>query len=228
MVKPKICVAITASSNKKTLDTIRQLQSHSPYLLEFRLDYMNEKPDLKTIRESTNTKLIATYRRTDQGGVLECPEPERIKLLLEACDTGFNYLDLAITTPNLSKVIDEVHTRGAEVIVSYHDFEGTPSNENLQSILGEIMEKKADICKIIGTATSPRDNLTYLNIVHENPETRLVSFAMGKDGLMSRIFSPLHGAEYTYASAETGMESAPGQLTIVELIQIYRYMGAMC
>jgi len=227
MVKPKICVAVTASSNKEILDTIKQVQPHAPDLIELRLDYLAETPDLKTIRESTSIPLIATYRRTDQGGVNECKEDDRIKLLLEACIEGINYLDLAITTPNLPEIIDQAHEANTEVIVSYHDFEATPPLEKLQVILWEILEKGADICKIIGSAQSPRDNLTYLNLIHENPDTRLVSFAMGKNGMMSRIFSPLHGAEYTYASSETGKESAPGQFTVVELNQMYHYMGVI-
>ena len=225
MVKPRICVAITASSNKGTVETIERVKPHKPDLIELRLDYLNEIPNLQTIRDSTSTPLIATNRRTDQGGVKECKEEDRVEILLEACEKGFNYLDLAFTTPNLPEVIDQVHSAGAEVIVSYHNFEETPPKERLQVILWELLEWGADICKIIGTAQTPRDNITYLNLIHENPETRLVSFAMGKNGLMSRIFSPLHGAEYTYASSETGKESAPGQLTLIELNQMYHYLG---
>ena len=225
MVKPRICVAITASSNKETMETIERGQPHKPDIIELRLDYLNEIPDLRAIRDSTGIPLIATYRRTDQGGVRESNEEERIKILLEACEKGFNYVDLAITTPNLVKHIDQIHDVNAEVIVSYHDFKETPPKEKLQVLLWDIIERGADICKIIGTAQSPRHNITYLDLLHDNPDTRLVSFAMGKMGLMSRIFSPLHGAEYTYASSETGKESAPGQLTLIELNQMYHYLG---
>jgi len=48
---------------------------------------------------------------------------------------------------------------------------------------------------------------------------------MGEAGVISRILSPLFGGEFTYASTKTGSESAPGQLTIAELREIYRVLG---
>jgi 3-dehydroquinate dehydratase len=42
---------------------------------------------------------------------------------------------------------------------------------------------------------------------------------------MSRIFSPVFGGEFTYASSAVGAESAPGQLTIRDMREIYRIMG---
>jgi len=84
----------------------------------------------------------------------------------------------------------------------------------------------ADICKIVGKATCQKDNLTYLNLIQENPSVSLVSLGRGRTGLLSRVGSPLVGAAYTYASSEAGRESAPGQLTVPELRQIYGIMGA--
>ena len=89
----------------------------------------------------------------------------------------------------------------------------------------EMLGAGADICKLVGTAINLEDNLTYLNLIQENPTVSLVSFGMGKTGLLSRVFSPLFGAAYTYASSEAGRESAPGQLTVPELRQIYGIMG---
>ncbi|MEM2960941.1 MAG: type I 3-dehydroquinate dehydratase, partial [Candidatus Bathyarchaeia archaeon] len=57
-------------------------------------------------------------------------------------------------------------------------------------------------------------------------KTNLVCFAMGENGLLSRILSPLFGASFTYASLERGLETAPGQITISELREIYRRLGA--
>lgn len=227
MVKPKICVTITASSNLEIFETIQKVLNYSPDLIELRLDYMHEEPDLKSIRESTSKPIIATFRRIDQGGVKKCTEVNRVQHLLDACEAGVNYLDLEFNTPNITDIIEKVHKLGIEVIVSYHNFKITPKKEKLQGIIEDIIEKGADICKIIGTAIYPRDNITYFKLIDENPKIRLVSFAMGKTGMMSRIFSPIHGAEYTYASAYKGKESASGQLTIFELNQIYRYIGVI-
>jgi 3-dehydroquinate dehydratase/shikimate dehydrogenase len=44
-------------------------------------------------------------------------------------------------------------------------------------------------------------------------------------GLLSRVLSPLAGGYFTYASIETGKESAPGQITVKELIKTYQIIG---
>jgi 3-dehydroquinate dehydratase type I len=48
---------------------------------------------------------------------------------------------------------------------------------------------------------------------------------MGQAGKISRILSPLFGGIFTYASVSKGRESAPGQLTITELREIYALLG---
>jgi len=48
---------------------------------------------------------------------------------------------------------------------------------------------------------------------------------MGEAGVMSRIFSPIFGGAFTYASSDAGEESAPGQISLDGLREIYRILG---
>jgi 3-dehydroquinate dehydratase-1 len=93
------------------------------------------------------------------------------------------------------------------------------------AVLKELVEKQlaagADIGKVVTTARQFEDNLSTLQLIQEFPEERIVSFAMGPLGAVSRILCPLAGGEFIYASIETGGESAPGQLTAEELRKIY-------
>ncbi|MCK4579972.1 MAG: type I 3-dehydroquinate dehydratase, partial [Dehalococcoidia bacterium] len=57
------------------------------------------------------------------------------------------------------------------------------------------------------------------------PSARVVSFAMGPVGLVSRVLCPLVGGYFTYASLEAGRESAPGQITARELRRVYQMLG---
>ena len=146
--------------------------------------------------------------------------------IIRACEAGFNYADIELELPQVDQIAQRVRKHGAKAIISHHDFQGTPPWERLDEVKNEMLKAGADICKIVGTATSQVDNLAYLNLINENPSVPLVSFGMGQKGLLSRVFSPIFGAEYTYASSEAGRESAPGQLTVPELRQIYAIMGA--
>jgi 3-dehydroquinate dehydratase I len=65
------------------------------------------------------------------------------------------------------------------------------------------------------------DNLTLLKLIKQFPDTDIVAFAMGEAGKISRILSPLAGGYFTYACLNAGKESADGQMTVRELLEIY-------
>ena len=152
-------------------------------------------------------------------------EQDRVVSILNAVEAGFDYADLELNTPDLNDIGSRVKELGGSLLVSHHDFQGTPSAEELQETLGRMVERGADVCKIIGTAQSPRDNLVYLGLFGAPKEGGLVCFGMGQDGLLSRVLSPLVGGEFTYASSHAGGGSAPGQLTLAEMREIYTLMG---
>jgi len=226
MGSPKICVVVTARDTEDVVETIGRVKALRPDLIEIRLDYLGGACDLDVIRGASVLPFIATNRGTDQGGLSSEDDSERMELLIRACEAGFEYADIELAAPQAGQISGRVKELGAKAIISHHDFKGTPPKEHLDEIMTRMLGAGANICKIIGTATSQADNLVYLNLIQENPSVSLVSFGMGRKGLLSRVFSPLFGAEYTYASSEAGMESAPGQLTVPELRQIYGIIGA--
>ena len=226
MGSPKICVVVTARDTEGIVETIRRTEAYCPDLIEIRLDYLEGPCDLDAIRGATVLPLIATNRGTDQGGLSSQIDSERMGPVIGACEAGFEYADIELALPQVGQIADNVKDLGAKAILSHHDFSGTPPRERLDEIMKEMIGARADICKIVGTATCQGDNLTYLNLIQENPSVSLVSFGMGRTGILSRVFSPILGATYTYASSEAGRESAPGQFTIQELKQIYGIMEA--
>jgi len=225
MGSPKICVVITAGNMAEALERLTEVASQGPDLIEVRLDYMESPGDPGIIRDSTDLPLIATNRRRDQGGHSRMEEPDRVAAILNAVETGFDYADLELNTPGLDEIGSRVKALGGSLVISHHDFNGTPSTEELRETMIQMVERGADISKIIGTTQSPRDNLTYLDLFGSPREGGLVCFGMGRDGILSRVLSPLMGGEFTYASSHTGGESAPGQLTLAEMREIYTLMG---
>jgi 3-dehydroquinate dehydratase type I len=224
MAKPRICVVITAPDSERAAKAIQKVLPHEPDLIEIRLDYMEDIGEMTRIRETTDLPLIATNRIREQGGQWEGPETKRIEALASACQAGFEYVDVELTTRSIERISEEVKALGAKLVVSHHDFDATPGIAELDGIMRRELDAGADICKIVGTARDHGEGLTYLRFILENPDVNLVSFGMGEAGAMSRIFSPLFGGAYTYASAGAGEESAPGQLAISELRSIYKML----
>jgi 3-dehydroquinate dehydratase/shikimate dehydrogenase len=50
----------------------------------------------------------------------------------------------------------------------------------------------------------------------------MIAVSMGEAGLLTRVLAPAFGAALTYGSLERGRETAPGQLSARELLELYR------
>ena len=225
MDRPKICVVITAKDSERAVKAIKKVLPHDPDLIEIRFDYMENIGEIKKIREATDIPLIATNHIREQGGLWAGSEMKRIDLLMSACEEGFEYVDLELSTDYIKNISDKFKNLGSKLIISYHDFDSTPRSNELYGIMQKELDAGADICKIIGMAKEIGDALTYLRFILENPDVNLVCFGMNDAGLISRIFSPLFGGKYTYASTEAGEESALGQISISKLNIIYEILG---
>jgi 3-dehydroquinate dehydratase-1 len=121
------------------------------------------------------------------------------------------------------KLVKEIKGR-AECLLSSHNLKGTPSLKEMKEIIKRQIDTGADICKIVTTARSFADNLAILQLIREFPRAKVVAFAMGAAGQISRVLCPLAGGYFTYASIEEGRESAEGQITVSELRKIYEMM----
>lgn len=230
-MKVRICVPIPANSVSDTFIMLGRAENAGADLIEIRLDYLGlDASEIikisRDIAEHCSTPLIATNRQIGQGGRCRLSEGERIKTLIEAAKAGFTYVDLDLTTRNLRDVVKAVRDFGAKVIISFHNFNFTPPVVEMERIAGEQVEAGADICKIVTMASSISDSINCLLLTHKmSGSIKIVCFAMGEYGSLSRILSPLFGASFTYASLEGGFETAPGQISIGDLREIYRRLG---
>jgi 3-dehydroquinate dehydratase I len=163
---------------------------------------------------------IACNRRPQEGGQGQLDESARFAELQNSLQAGAGIVDIELSSPGLSEMVNQVKIR-ASCLISYHNFENTPSFEVLNEIVCRQKEAGADICKIVTTARSMEDNLSILKLVRLNADCRIVAFAMGPEGRISRILSPLAGAYFTFASLAPGRASAPGQMTVAEMREIY-------
>ncbi len=220
-MKPLICVAVTARDTEQTLTWVRGLSS--PDLIEIRFDYCDEPIDPHRIRDATDVPLIATNRPAYQGGLSGEAEEKRLGKLYEACEAGFEYADVELAAPSIGDAVERMHDLGSMCILSHHDFEATPTLEELNRFNERAEYLGADVVKLVGTANGYGDNLVYLAYLSGKPGN--VSFGMGLHGVPSRVLSPLMGGAFTYASTVEGDESAPGQLTLQKMRELYEAMG---
>ena len=214
--RPKICAAIVNSD----LPAIKKVEPLVD-LFEVRIDLIGD--GWREVARRLKKPWIACNRRAEEGGKWGGGERERIREILVALELGASIIDIEVATPSVGRIVREIRGK-AECLLSCHDIAGTPPLSGMKSIIKSQLNAGADICKVVTTARSFGDNLTVLQLIKDFPEVKVVAFAMGAVGQISRILCPLVGGYFTYASIEAGRESADGQITVGELRKIYGMM----
>ncbi|HHT9155934.1 MAG TPA: shikimate dehydrogenase, partial [Candidatus Tripitaka sp. YC43] len=223
-----LCIPITANTNEKALKEIQEA-SQLADVIEIRLDYIPH-PDLERLLNHRPKPIIATCRPTREGGKFDGPEEVRIKLLEQAVELGAEFVDIEHDSVG-AEDFQPLQKRGkAKVIISYHNFKETPAN--LRDIYARLSDSTADIVKIVTTANDITDNLKIFQLLEEvnrrgvlqyapTAGKPLIAFCMGELGQISRILAPKYGSYLTFGSLDVGKESAPGQLTAREMLEVY-------
>jgi 3-dehydroquinate dehydratase type I len=118
------------------------------------------------------------------------------------------------------------HRGRAGIILSWHDFSGTPETARLEAVLQEMLAQQAEIIKLVTMALVPEDSLRLLSLI---PKARaagreIIAFAMGPAGQWSRVVAPLLGSFLTFAPFTKNRASAPGQLTVNEVRRFWKLL----
>ena len=213
MKRPRIC-AVIVSNDLEAVKGVEPLVD----LFEARIDLIGAR--WQELVKQLNKPWIACNRCAEEGGSWQGNESERRKELLSAIELGASIIDIELVTGNLEEIVKLIKKK-AKCLLSFHDFKGTPSLDRMREIVQKELAAGADICKVVTTAQKLEDNLTVLQLISDFPKTKVVSFAMGPLGSVSRILCPLVGGDFIYASVEEGQESASGQMTVRDLRNIY-------
>ena len=216
-----ICVSLANMDKRHLLEAIGSCD-----FAEIRLDLCDVRlPDLKMVfaaaREGQK-RLIATCR----PGKLD--EADRRLMLSQAVSDGASLVDLETGCDAVWR--DQMMTRarqtGCRVMLSHHDFDGTPGVFVLTTLIAESLAAGADYVKIACRVNHPADGAVLLGLLAaENCRGRLVVVGMGEAGRIVRLAAPLLGAPFTYAAPACDNCTADGQFTRTELAELWRRLG---
>jgi len=221
---PRVCIALGFSDAQKLLEHARREADAGESFFEFRLDYL-PSPEIGTgaIRKFLAThpdcSILATCRRHQNHGKYNGSVEEQIRILNAAVDAGARAVDLEIeSAENLAARLDTFRGK-ARLILSYHNYDGTPSPE---VVLRRMARIPADAYKIVTTARKPSDNYRVLALMKSNPRTPLIVLSMGETGFPTRVLSTAWGGLFTYAAPNSAEGTSAGQVSARHLRNLYR------
>lgn len=236
----KIAVPLTAPTPpKKLLEEARKAVAAKPDVIEWRIDFYKNVLDQQEYRNTQQQlihilgkiPLLTTFRTQHEGGVAPLSDEQYFKLmqwislnqLTDLLDLELNR-DASQTIP----IISAAHRAGLKIIISNHEFQQTPSEEEIITRLQQMATMHADIAKIAVMPKNAADVLTLLNATYHADQQisiPLITMAMGGQlGKLSRISGSLFGSVLSFASV--GEASAPGQLTAATLRKALEMLSA--
>jgi 3-dehydroquinate dehydratase/shikimate dehydrogenase len=118
--------------------------------------------------------------------------------------------------------MQKLRDAGAAVIISFHDFKGTP---DLDAVYARMEPFAPDFYKVVPTARTLTDNLKLMHFVErmeDRSNASIVGICMGESGIISRVLGLRAGSAFTFAAASQGEETAPGQIAARTLLETYR------
>jgi 3-dehydroquinate dehydratase / shikimate dehydrogenase len=171
--------------------------------------------------------VIFTCRPVWEGGQRKWPmaefvvvEQERQAVLATAAKSGdFRFIDLELETFRQRQGVLDRHDR-TKLILSVHDFSGRPPK--LYNLITEMNRAACDVNKIAWTPRSIRDNLEVFDVLKQ-AQRPTIALCMGEAGIISRILAKKFGAFLTYAPLNDESATAPGQVSVRQLKNLYRW-----
>ena len=221
----KICVSIIADDIAEAERQMYQVSAVAD-LIELRIDRIG-RDALTRLLPIKTAPILVTNRLKEEGGWFTGDEAERLAQLKRAVSLGADIVDIELSSvrASIKELKDHIRETGnkTQLLISYHDFKETPPDHVLRHKINAAIHAGADIVKIVTFANRMEDNLQIMNLMAacRSKGANILAFCMGELGRISRIAAPLFGAPFTFASFEKGKESAPGQITIAELKNIF-------
>jgi 3-dehydroquinate dehydratase/shikimate dehydrogenase len=218
------------------LDRAAAAASRGARLIEWRCDSIasDERAAafIGQLVEQSPVPSIVTIRPDYEGGQYDGDEQHRRELLLQLAqhDAPPRYLDVelaaVVSQPQwrneLAHAVDnDTRDIKTSVILSSHDFDRRPA-DLLQRIEAMTNADTCAVLKVAWHARSLRDNLELFDLLLARQKPT-IALCMGPFGLMSRVLAPKFGGFLTFVTDSHESATAPGQPTVEDLRETYRF-----
>ncbi|MFW1937751.1 type I 3-dehydroquinate dehydratase [Acinetobacter baumannii] len=229
----KTIVPITAKTKEQALAQAQVIANTADAdLAEFRIDLLSFASDTKQVialghelkKILGNKSMIATIRTKNEGGQLEISDADYGKTYQAYLKNPFmDWLDVEMFRDQkvVSEIVQKAHQKKVLVVMSNHDFQKTPSQDEIEKRLLKQDQMGADVLKIAVMPKSKQDVFTLMNAtlkVSQQTTKPLLTMSMGQLGTISRVATANMGGGYSFGMI--GQASAPGQIDVTKLKQI--------
>lgn len=215
-------IAVSVSDNLKTKDFFL-IKKYNADIIELRIDLLQNR-DLKSIiaiilkiKENTKKCVLATIRSLKEGGKHDFSKSEKLYIYKNIIPI-IDYIDIELNSKYLYSLIPYAKKNKVKVIISYHNFIFTPSINNLNKLVLSFKKTDGDILKIAVMPNTLNDVRKLLEFSVSKKNIKIITIAMGKLGMLSRVFFKVVGSLITFSSLNEN--TAPGQIKLKRIREL--------
>lgn len=227
---PLVCAPLVARTREALLAEAALVASKGPDLLEWRVDFFEGLADAPGVarlardikRAAGGLPLLFTRRHAREGGEkIALTEAQVVEVYRAVCDAGDMDLvdfEMGNDTADVVALRDMSRANHIGLVLSFHDFQQTPSAQVLAQRFAQAEQMGADVAKVAVMPRSTEDVLALLSATLQASralDIPVVSMAMGGLGAVSRVCGASFGSALTFAVGQSA--SAPGQMPIDDL-----------
>lgn len=228
-IKPQICIPLTGKNLEEIEVQLEVIIPKEPDMIELRADYLSNISDvndvikvINSIVYQTDIPLLFTIRSSREGGEsIALNELEVLDLLKVVCSkTNIYMIDYELESKHeyVEKLLNHAKVQEKKVILSYHNFNKTPVNEELVEKILLMEQLGADHTKVAVMPNSQADVFRLLELTRKltsELNIPITTMSMGEIGKVSRALGWIYGSRITFAVG--AKSSAPGQIEIEAL-----------
>jgi len=210
-----ICISVTPESRQLAKVDIYNAANQCD-LVEVCLDKLHKEPDVKEMIAGAKKPILISCRNAEEGGNFDGTDDERMMLLRQAILAEPAYIELdpmtALKIPRFGKT---------QRVISFAS--QTRPLGNIEEAFDEAVRCKADVIKFTWPTETLESAWPLLAVVSQKRALPVVGLGLGRSGLTFSLLGRKYGSPWIYAALEKGMEAFPGQPTVGELDNIYRW-----
>ena len=220
----RIITPLVGSTESQLTKELRASHEAGSDILEWRADFFENATQAAltsaamTLRGITEQPLLFTLRTAAEGGALDITDADYAHLTRYFAASGFaDAIDIELMRGATSSIAT-AHQANLPVVMSYHNFEKTPSEKTLATLFADMDAAGGDVLKIAIMPQMPEDVLKLMSAslkARQKYQKPVIAIAMGELGRITRAAGSLFGSDATFASLEN--KSAPGQISIGEM-----------
>lgn len=211
----RLCVSIYVHDSAQAKRDIGDAIEAGAEMIELRLDTMTDPVVASQLIDACSVPCILTCRAAYEGGDSHATDAERSDFLSSLATSKDAHYDLELAADRKLH-----HSVASRLILSAHDFKGRP--DRLYNLVEELNARPAAVSKVAWMARSIRDCQEAFELM-QTRQRPMIAQCMGEAGQISRILAKKFGGFLTFASVRENAATAPGQPTIEQLKNTYRW-----